>query len=250
MRYGIISDIHGNLEALTSVFADLQGRKYAHLLCLGDVIGYGANPNECTRFVMRNCTSHSNKNVPVVTGNHEYAATTGDVSGMNDRAASAALWTKDQLGEGEMKFLIGLPLIMRTDSILLVHGTPFEPDEMYYLESVSMAHSSFESLPEDVKVCFVGHTHCPMVFSRNKSGAVEVIHRSAIDIEEGSKYIVNVGSVGQPRDSNPDACYALYDDQSGTIEFHRVSYDIATAQRKIISAGLPEILSRRLALGQ
>ncbi len=241
MRYGIFSDVHGNLQALEFVlFALKQERAESHL-CVGDVVGYGANPHECIDLL---------KNLPsvCVAGNHDWAVVDKiNIDYFNPLAKAAILWTKENASREDMAFLGCLNLIYKTTEFVLVHGTLEEPAYFHYLLDVRQAAGMFKLM--DVPLCFVGHSHIPDIFI-NRGGRVERSPSLEISLEENCQYIVNVGSVGQPRDGNPQASFCVYDSTEKTISIKRVDYDIEEAQRRIVAAGLSVFLASRLAVGR
>ena len=240
MRYIIISDIHGNLEALESVIESFSGSDEKEILCAGDIVGYGADPEECVDRVI----SQGARNV---LGNHD-AAVTGkaDTALFNANAREAVEWTADRLSRHAKDYLNGLPLVFENGLFTVAHGTLHEPEEFIYMMSGAEAMHTFEILK--TQVCFVGHSHVPGWFAL-KNGKVSYSNGSRIRLEKSSKYIVNAGSVGQPRDNDNRACYCVFDPQKKEIELRRVEYDISRAQNKIIEAGLPPALAERLAQG-
>ena len=240
MRYGLIGDIHGNLEALQVVLGSLDKEKIDRLLCIGDVVGYGANPVECINLLKE-------KDAKVIAGNHDYASIgLADVDYFNPFAKEALLWTSEQFSEEEINYLAGLRLIEREGDFTMVHATLDNPREWGYILNTFDAALNFELQTDSI--CFVGHSHVPVVYAK-KDNFVSG-HRFVSKIESGQKYIINVGSVGQPRDGDPRACYVVYDSQLQTVKLKRVEYDVVQAQRKILEAGLPEILADRLSIGR
>lgn len=240
MRYGIIADIHANLEALQVVLADIKQEKCTHVVCLGDVVGYGANPKECLDIIR-------GMNIPVVKGNHdEYIGSSEDPEGFNDAAAEAVTWSRSQLTEDDRKWLRELKYFRLVANFSIVHATLDAPQRWGYVLDKLEAAASFTY--QNTPVCFFGHTHVPLAFIRDTG--VRGGTYSKFRVESGKKYFVNVGSVGQPRDGDPRAAYVIYDLRQQTIELRRLEYDIATAQRKIRAAGLPERLADRLASGR
>ncbi len=241
MRYGIISDIHSNLEALKRVLDQLEEEAIDKYICLGDVVGYAANPNECVEIV-RGLTDL------VVAGNHDYAAIgQTDISFFNPVAAEAAIWTGKALSEGNASYLRHLELFFVLKDLFFVHSSPSTPELWYYVLSLNDAKQGFSTFEE--KICFLGHTHQPITFTE-RAGRYGIIEGPSFKIEDDCRYIVNVGSVGQPRDSDPRACYAIYDSDEQVVEIKRLAYEIEIAQEKIKEAGLPEFLAQRLALGR
>lgn len=240
MKYAIISDIHANLEGFQTVLADLKEQKCTHVVCLGDVVGYGANPKECLDIVR-------GMNIPVVKGNHdEYIGVEEDPEGFNDAAAEAVAWSRAQLLEEDRKWLRDLKYFRIVANFSIVHATLDAPQRWGYVFEKLEAAASFTY--QNTQVCFFGHTHVPLAFIR-ESGVRGGTY-TKFQVEQGKKYFVNVGSVGQPRDGDPRAGYVIYDLQQGTIELRRLAYDVQTAQRKIRAAGLPDRLAERLALGK
>ncbi len=241
MRYGIYSDIHGNLEALQAVLETLEKEKVDQYICLGDIVGYGANPKECLQLV----TEYDSM---VIAGNHDYAvAGKLNIDFFNPYAKEAVMWTRAQLSDQEREYLANLDLIQKMDEIItIVHGTLNFPEMFEYIQSSYDAHLSLELL--ETPVCFLGHSHVPVAFFQGPT--VTFSMDEEIFIDKSSKTLVNVGSVGQPRDENPLSCCALYDDEAQKVWLYRVEYDIDTAIDKILQAGLPEILAERLRYGR
>ncbi len=245
MRYGLLSDIHGNLEALDAVLEAMAGERIGHYLCLGDIVGYGASPNACLDRVTGLTTD-------VIAGNHDHAAIGKlDISTFNPYAAEAALWTRQQLTPDGRRYLGDLPYVRRIDGLLVVHASPARPEEWTYLTSPWQADEAFEAMPDGVALCALGHTHAPLIFEKpNAKDRSRQIPSSALELASACRYIVNVGSVGQPRDGDPRAAYCVYDTAMKLIEVKRVPYDLESAQRKIRKAGLPDLLAERLEFGR
>ncbi len=240
MRYAVIADIHANLEALDVVLNDAKEQKCTHYCCLGDVVGYNANPKECLDIVR-------GMGMPCVKGNHdEYCSTDEDLEGFNPHAAEAVNWTRRQLRPEDRLWLRELKYVRLVASFSIVHATLDGPQRWGYVFDKLAAAASFTY--QNTSVCFFGHTHVPVAFVRDSM--VRGGTYSKFKVEPGKKYFVNVGAVGQPRDGNPKAGYVVYDMDEGTIELRRLDYDIPTAQRKIMEAGLPQRLADRLALGK
>jgi predicted phosphodiesterase len=240
MKYAIIADIHANLEALEVVLADTKAQKCTHYACLGDVVGYNANPKECLDVIR-------SMNMPCVKGNHdEYCSTETNLEGFNPHAAEAIQWTRQQLTEEDRQWLRELKYIRLVTSFSIVHATLDGPQRWGYVFDKLAAAASFTY--QNTAVCFFGHTHVPVAFIRDS--VVRGGTYSKFKIEPGRKYFINVGSVGQSRDGVPKATYVIYDMDEGSIELRRLDYDIAKTQAKIRAAGLPERLAERLALGK
>jgi predicted phosphodiesterase len=240
MKYAVIGDIHGNLEALQVVLADAKEQQCSHYACVGDVVGYGANPRECLDIIRAS-------GMPVVKGNHdEYCSTDDPLEGFNPHASAAVEWTRKQLSDADRKWLQDLKYIRLVASFSMVHATLDGPQRWGYVFDKLQAAASFTY--QNTGVCFFGHTHVPVAFIRDNY--VRGGTYSKFRVESGRKYFVNVGSVGQPRDGNPKAGYVVYNMVEGTIELRRLDYDIPKAQEKIRAAGLPERLAERLAYGK
>lgn len=240
MKYAIIADIHANLEAFQVVLDDIQKQKCTHVACLGDVVGYNANPKECLDLVRQ-------MNIPCVKGNHdEYCSTDEELEGFNPNAAEAVMWTRQQLTEDDRKWLRDLKYVRLVTNFTIVHATLDQPQRWAYVFEKLDAAASFTY--QNTAVCFFGHTHVPLAFIRDAS--VRGGTYSKFKVEPGRKYFVNVGAVGQPRDGIPKAGYVVYDMDEGSIELRRLDYDIAAVQAKIRKAGLPERLAERLAVGR
>jgi predicted phosphodiesterase len=240
MRYAVIADIHANLEAFEVVLADTKEQKCTHYCCLGDVVGYNANPKECLDIVR-------SMGMPCVKGNHdEYCSSEEDLEGFNPHAAEAVNWTRKQLSPEDRKWLRDLKYVRLVASFSIVHATLDGPQRWGYVFDKLAAAASFTY--QNTSVCFFGHTHVPVAFVRDSM--VRGGTYSKFKVEPGKKYFVNVGAVGQPRDGNPKAGYVIYDMNEGTIELRRLDYDIPKAQKKIMEAGLPQRLADRLSLGK
>jgi predicted phosphodiesterase len=240
MRYAVIADIHANLEALEVVLNDAKEQKCTHYCCVGDVVGYNANPKECLEIVR-------SMGMPTVKGNHdEYCSSEEDLEGFNPHAAEAVNWTRKQLSPEDRKWLRELKYIRLVASFTMVHATLDGPQRWGYVFDRLAAAASFTY--QNTGVCFFGHTHVPLAFVRDS--VVRGGTYSKFRVEPGKKYFVNVCAVGQPRDGNPKAGYVVYDLDEQSIELRRLDYDIAGAQKKILAAGLPQRLADRLAVGK
>jgi len=240
MKFAIIADIHGNWEALQVVLADIKEQKCTHYACVGDVVGYGANPKECLKVVR-------DLGMPCVKGNHdEYCSSDEQLEGFNPHAAEAVDWTRQQLSDEERQWLKDLKYFRMVTGFSMVHATLDGPQRWGYVFDKLAAAASFTY--QNTSVCFFGHTHVPVAFIRDSM--VRGGTYSKFKVEPGKKYFVNVGAIGQPRDNNPKAAYVVYDVDEGTIELRRLEYDIASAQKKILDAGLPPRLAERLAFGK
>jgi predicted phosphodiesterase len=240
MKYAIIADIHANLEAFQVVLQDIEKQKCTHIACLGDVVGYNANPKECLDTVRA-------LNMPCVKGNHdEFCSSDTPMEGFSPNAAEAGNWTRGKLTEEDRQWLRELKFLRLVSNFTIVHATLDGPQRWGYVFDKLAAAASFTY--QNTPVCFFGHTHVPVAFIRDS--VVRGGTYSKFRVEPGRKYFVNVGAVGQPRDGNPKAAYVIYDMDEGSIELRRLEYDIASAQKKIREAGLPERLADRLAMGK
>ena len=245
MKYGIFGDIHGNLEALEAVVLDMEEQGVTHPLCLGDLVGYGANPAECLEVVRA-------LGCPVVRGNHDDLATMKKIPSSFSEAAQVSLaYARGQLNPSQLNFLRRMPMTWIEDPITLVHATLDGPESWGYISTRLEAQTSF--LYQKTPLCFVGHTHRPCAFAQEKE--VRPLEFRLVDIhpdrtKAGRKFLFNVGSVGQPRDGDWRASYAVFSPEKQLIDLRRVNYNIEKASAKIIKAGLPESLSKRLFKGE
>jgi predicted phosphodiesterase len=229
-RYAVLGDIHANLEALTAVLNDAQESRCTHFACVGDVVGYNADPIECLQVIRR-------IGIPCVKGNHdEYCSTEQPLAGLNPRATAATLWTRQQLPAQDKQWLRDLKYTRLVANFSLVHATLDTPQGWGYVFDSLAAAASFNY--QSTSVCFFGHTHLPVAFIRDTTVRSGIF--SKFRIERGRKYFVNVGSVGEPRDGNPLAAYVIYDLDEHSIELRRVAYDMAHTDAKVRAAGLPE----------
>lgn len=215
-------------------------RDCTDFVCIGDIVGYNANPHECLEFVRKiDC--------PVVRGNHdEEAAIDSPLEGLNPLAKRALEWTREALSEEDREWLLALKLVRQVRDFTIVHATLDTPGNWGYVTNKfdAMASFSYQFTP----VCFYGHTHTPRIYVKGDS--VEAVEGYETPIELGKKYFINVGSVGQPRDGDWRSSYAIYDVEHQNVTIHRLEYDLPKAQDKIINAGLPEMLANRLAVGK
>ncbi|MFH1220536.1 MAG: metallophosphoesterase family protein [Candidatus Eisenbacteria bacterium] len=242
MRYVMISDIHANLEALEAARVEIKRISPDRVLCLGDIVGYGASPVECIEAVKQLAGV-------TVAGNHDFGvAGRTNIRYFNSYARHAVLWTVGALEPEHLAYLGSLPLTHVEDGrFRIVHATPSDPAIWDYIFSREQALREFGAFPE--QICFVGHSHQAGIFRMDEDGGVER-DVSTIEVVAGRKYIINVGSVGQPRDGDSRACLCTYDSDTGGVAMVRVDYDVKAAQKRIISAGLPAVLANRLAYGE
>jgi predicted phosphodiesterase len=240
MRFAIFGDIHANLEAFEVVLADAKEQGCARWICLGDVVGYNANPKECIERVQ-------SLGCPVVKGNHDdYASTTSSLESFNPLAEAAIRWTREELSPKEKQWLFELPLIKQIEDFTIVHATLDDPAGWGYVLNQLDAAASFSR--QETQICFFGHTHAPRLYVRDNS--VVGLPLTTLRCEGQKKYFVNVGSVGQPRDGDWRAAYVVFDSNSKEITLRRLRYDITQTQEKILEAGLPFKLAERLLFGK
>lgn len=233
MRIAIISDIHSNLEALQTALECIKSRQIDEIVCLGDTVGYGANPNECLALLRRTTDK-------ILLGNHDEAACNINLSEQfTPYARAAALWTNTTLTEENKEFLRSLPFACQVAGLDFLHSSPFQPEEWHYVISVADARFNFPYF--SAPVAFIGHTHVPSIFC-------EDLWRK--DIVRGKKAIVNVGSIGQPRDHDWRLSFGIFDTESWMYENLRVEYDVQSASQKILQAGLPRPLADRILVGR
>ncbi|BCU76354.1 metallophosphoesterase family protein [Luteolibacter sp. LG18] len=240
MRIALFGDIHANLEALDAVLADAAAQGVTDYVCMGDVVGYNADPAACLEKVKA-------MDCPTVKGNHdEDASGSHSLDAMNPVAAAALQWTRDQLSDEQRQWLRRLRMVRQVADFTVVHSTLDQPANWNYVTNRFDAMANFSY--QFTQVCFHGHTHVPRVYM--KTDKVQEVAAESVVIENGAKYFINVGSVGQPRDGDWRAAYAIYDLEHKLVVVRRVEYDIATTQKKILAAGLPEMLAERIAEGR
>ena len=228
MKFAIMADVHANLEAFQAVLGDAKEQGCTHYVFLGDFVGYCADPKACIDIVRA-------MNVPCVKGNHdEYCATDLPLECFNVNAVKAVQWTRKQLTEDDRQWLQNLPYVCKVEDFIMVHASLDAPERWCYVFDKLAAAASFPH--QNTQMCFFGHTHVPVAFIRDTT--IRGGTYTKLKVEAGKQYFVNPGAVGQPRDNNPEAAYAVYDMDEGTVEIRRSAYDIAAAQKKIRQAGL------------
>ena len=237
MLYAVVSDIHANYEALKVVLADIEARKPDRRICLGDIVGYNAAPSECIALV---------KDFDIILmGNHDYAVKDQElVEKFNFHARLAIEWTLERLSPEEKQYLSALPYVDKEEGLTFVHATPRHPDQWGYIMNIDDAMDSFNYF--STQVCFIGHTHFPVIVS----DAGEIIMEKRLEFRRKSRYVVNIGSVGQPRDGDNRACYVLYDTEKRYLEYVRLPYDIEATQKRMVKAKFPHFLVNRLTEGR
>jgi putative phosphoesterase len=251
MRYLLLSDLHSNDEALSAVLSRVKRKKFDRVVCLGDFVGYAADPNKVLdRF------RTMPKTTIAIRGNHDKVVSGVDPGDMfNPPALYAARWTAERLSKENLEFLKRLPLgpFVVDGRFVACHGSPLDEDAYIFSDfDASMNFVQMHRLSPDLDLCFFGHSHIPSIFTLETNGIrVEAVRgsRARLKLEKGKRYLVNPGSVGQPRDRNPKASYAIFDADERTVYFDRVAYDVESARRKIQRAGLPAMLGDRLVVG-
>lgn len=242
MVYLIISDLHSNLEALEKFSEIKDSLPHDKLVCLGDMVGYCANPNEILNWVRKNADI-------VIAGNHDHAAIDKtDTSYFNAYALKACHWTRDQLTKTNQRYLDSLPVSTVEDDITWSHSSPFEPEEWHYVNNKYDGKDNFPHF--DTQCCFIGHTHQPQIFEENASGQVERVPAIQCKLKKTHRYLINVGSLGQPRDGNPNPSFGVLDTGKKQFSLKRFEYPLDKTQEKILENGLPEFLAQRLVDGQ
>lgn len=245
MKMAIFSDIHGNLEAMEAFLEHVMQQDIDRFVCLGDIVGYGANPSECIRLV------RSLSNVVVTLGNHDAAVLwNSSPYTMSEVAKEVILWCMDTLSEEEKEYLASLPLTYCFNNLNFSHANPSNPKGWCYVNNRKYAMRSFHSCDE--KLLFVGHTHMPLVVTRKNLFQVifeEPEPHKPINVRGSKRHVFNCGSIGQPRTGNPGLNYLIYDTRKATVTYYTIPYDFELAGEKIIGAGLPPALARRLRKG-
>ena len=242
MRYIVFSDLHSNLEALNQFEKEIASISYDRLVCLGDIVGYGADPNLCIDWVRKNVDF-------TLAGNHDLAVVDKtDISYFNSYAIEACKWTQKILTAENRTFLDLLPMDKEENDVYWVHASPYQPARWHYIVSKKDAEKHFYSF--DAPVCFVGHSHKPIILEQKSDGEINNYVADLWNIEPENRYIFNDGSLGQPRDGNTRPMYILYDSDERTVEFKRFDYDFTQTQNKIIDNGLPAYLAERLSRGK
>lgn len=242
MRIGIFSDIHGNLEALEVVLESIEKENIDRLICLGDLVGYGPDPNLCVKMSIQAADI-------TIAGNHDYAAINRiTTENFNEYAREAIDWTKTVLNPESIEALHQLPLIVSENNMTAVHGTLESPSDWNYIMTIEDAYRNLMAMT--TKICFIGHSHIPVNFIRDKNLDITLEKSNNIPIHKESMYLINVGSVGQPRDGDPRASYGILDMEKNEFHLKRIPYQIEKVQKKMEKYRLPRFLIERLAVGQ
>jgi predicted phosphodiesterase len=243
MRYAIISDIHGNVEALEAVLNDIKNRNIQTIICLGDIVGYYPDPEKCVELVRKRVDY-------CVAGNHDYAAINKiDIQTFTYYAFVAMEWTRNSISENAKQFLASLPLKIEKDGIYFTHSSPSNAQDWIYVfpDSEEAVFEAFSSLVH--RVNFIGHTHWPSIMIQEDDKII-LYSEHTITLNKKNFYLINVGSVGQPRDFDSRSCYAIYDTDSEEVSLVRVPYDFSITQKKIMEKNLPPFLAQRLEKGK
>lgn len=241
MKYAIVSDLHGNLEAFLKVLECVDSMGVEKVVCLGDVVGYNANPNECIDLILE-------RDIPTICGNHDAVACgIEEPWGFNPIALSAAMWTREHLSKKNLEWLKGLPDVRTFDAFIIAHGSPNDRDCYLFSWEDVLPHFPFVE-EQGRKLCFFGHTHCPGIFSSDGMYAVDA--DSKFTLSNDKVFFINPGSVGQPRDGDPRAAFGILDTATNVYQQMRVEYPIQQAAERVIDSGLPSFLAERLFLGR
>ena len=239
MRYAIFGDIHANLEALNTVLAHAEEQGCDFYACLGDIVGYGGNPLECLEKIQ-------SMDCPVVKGSHdEDSAQLGSAGNTNPIAREAQEWTYNQLSEEQREWLLKLRYVKQIDNFTIVHSSLDQPQQWHYITNKFDATACMAY--QFTQLCFVGHSHVPQIYI--KDATVSSVNDYHVQIEPDKKYLINIGSVGQPRDGDWRARYAIYDSDQSIVNIYRLEYDLEKAQARIVEQNLPQSLAARLADG-
>lgn len=263
MKIAIISDIHANVEALTASLSDISALGVEKIVVLGDIVGYGADPEACTRAVMtiggddvppgamapeliRAVEPLADRLLCAIMGNHDLGAFDDDIlNWMREEAVEAILWQRERLSSDALSFFSARPITVDYGDAIFVHASPHRPETFNYIFSHDDASSALAHV--EGRLFFIGHTHEPAVY--NETETVNHSQADGVRLNAGARYIVNVGSIGQPRDGDPRSSYVIWDNYADLIEFRKIEYDVTATANKIYEAGLPRILGDRLFLG-
>lgn len=242
MLYGIFSDIHSNLAAFEAVLDSMKAFGVERRVCLGDLVGYGADPDACVAL------AKANADVCLI-GNHDSVAIKWESdAGFNPYAKKAIEWTQEHLSEDSLKYMRTLPYLFEEDDICFVHASPMSPADWVYITDLEDALDAFDHFSG--RYCFVGHTHSPVIVAMHEGAIPKIVESGSYQAETGERLLVNVGSVGQPRDRDPRACYCIFDSLKNSVKLIRVEYDILRTQEKMREAGMPQFLVERLGVGR
>ena len=242
MKYAFFSDVHANLEALKAVILDFQTERVDRIYFLGDAVGYGPNPNECIELI-------GQVSEIKLIGNHDYAALgLMETAYFNQYAAESMSWTRNSLKREIIEIMGKFQMSAIIDNFMMVHSSPKEPELWHYILDMADVEENFKYFEQ--KLCLVGHTHRPFIVSLDSEGNCIISNRQEEKINPNRRYLINIGSVGQPRDGDPRSCYVIYDSKNQTIKHKRVAYSFDETQKRMAALGLPEYLIERLAVGR
>lgn len=242
MRIALISDVHANLEALQATLSDIQSQKVDVIHFLGDAVGYGCDPNACVELICKNCQVR-------LLGNHDFAALgLESTEHFNETASESLSWTRKELTDRSLSALADFELENISDPFHLVHASPRAPELWEYILTIQEAREQFECTESNL-LC-VGHSHVPVGFILTPEGTISQRVANEMEIDPENRYILNVGSVGQPRDHDPRSCYVTFDTEQSLVRYHRVEYDVAKTTTRMELLGLPVSLSERLLVGR
>jgi predicted phosphodiesterase len=242
MRYGFFSDVHANLEALKACVLDFRSEKIDKLFFLGDAVGYGPNPDECVKLIDKISEVG-------LMGNHDYAALgLMETEYFNQYAAQSVGWTKDSLSQKSIEIMTDFELTHQVDDILMVHSSPKDPENWHYILDMDDAEENFNYFQQ--KICLVGHTHRPYIVYKSGTENAVLSRQTGEVLQDDCRYLVNIGSVGQPRDGDPRSCYMIFDTETSSLSLKRVQYNVRNTQNDMAKVGLPEYLIERLTTGR
>ena len=242
MKFAFFSDVHANLTALKAAILDFRTEKIDRIFFLGDAVGYGPNPNQCAELI-------DEVSEVKLMGNHDYAALgLMETDYFNQYAAESMNWTINSLSKKTIEILSDFEISAEIDKFMLVHASPKEPQQWHYILGMDDVEENFSHF--DKQVCLVGHTHRPFIIYTAEDGNCMISHKDEEKILDDRRYLINIGSIGQPRDSDPRSCYAIYDSDTAIIRLKRVAYDLGETQQQMVKLGLPEYLIERLAVGR
>jgi len=242
MRYGFFSDVHANLEALKACIIDFRAEKIDKLYFLGDAVGYGPNPDECVKLI------DEVSDIKLM-GNHDYAALgLMETDYFNQYAAESVGWTKTSLSQKAIEIMSDFELTREVGNMFLVHSSPREPENWHYILDMEDAEENFKYFKQ--QICVVGHTHRPYIVIKEGDSPGVLSKETEEYVESGMRYLINIGSLGQPRDGDPRCCYLIYDSKDKSVRLKRVQYNVRTTQTDMAKVGLPEYLIERLAVGR
>jgi diadenosine tetraphosphatase ApaH/serine/threonine PP2A family protein phosphatase len=242
MRYAFFSDVHANLEALQAVILDFRKERIDRIYFLGDAVGYGPDPNECVELI-------DEISEIKLMGNHDYAALgLMNTDYFNQYATESIDWTKHSLKDKTIEIMSDFELTAEIDNIFIAHSSPKEPDRWHYILDMDDVKENFGFFKS--QLCLVGHTHRPFIVALTEDGNCAISHRQEEKIHADRRYLINIGSVGQPRDGDPRSAYLIYDLEEQTVRCKRVTYDLKNTQKRMAEYGLPEYLIERLEIGR